>query len=117
MKYSFDIVSVGKNVLNLLKTSRCVALVGEGCCSEGIASVSIIHSKADLMADVTVGDTLSWGSLKFKITNVASDINKNISDCGHFTLVFNEDAVLPGQISVEGDCLPVFINGEHVSIY
>lgn len=116
MKYAFVVVSVGENVLSLLKTSKCVTIVNEGC-SDGLAAMSIVHTKEKLEKNITPGDTLEWGSLKFKITDVGADVNKNLADIGHCTILFNSKAFLPGQITVEGSYFPSFNKGETVKIY
>lgn len=116
MKYAFDIVSVGENVSSLLKTSKCITLVNDGC-SEGLAAMSIVHTREKLAENIKAGDTLEWGALKFKIVEVGSDVNKNLADIGHCTILFNKRASLPGQMSVEGAYLPSFNRGETVKIY
>lgn len=116
MKYTFEVISVGENVLNFVKTNNSVNIFDQGC-SEGLAAMSIVHTKNKLIADITVGDTLEWGAYKFKIVDIGDVVNDNIKELGHCTIVFNGKVNLPGQMAVEGMYIPHFRIGETVSIY
>ncbi len=116
MKYTFEVLSVGENVLNFINTNNSVNIFDEGC-SEGLAEMSIVHTKSELKADIAVGDTLEWGAYKFKIIDIGKAVNKNIKETGHCTIVFNGKVTLPGQMAVEGMYIPHFRTGENVSIY
>ncbi|WP_196593526.1 PTS glucitol/sorbitol transporter subunit IIA [Pectinatus sottacetonis] len=116
MKYKFDVVSIGENVANFLSTSKCITIIDEGC-SEGLAAMSVVHTKGKLESDISIGDTLEWGSSKFKIVEIGANVNKNLAELGHCTIVFNGKVNLPGQMAVEGVYLPHFRTGEVVKIY
>ena len=107
MKYEFEVVSVGENVSNFLSTSKCITIIDEGC-SEGLAAMSIVHTRGKLKGGISAGDTLEWGALKFKVTEVGAEVNKNLSEIGHCTILFNGKVNLPGQMSIEGSYLPNF---------
>ena len=116
MKYTFKIVSIGENVSNFLSTSKCVTIIDEGC-SEGLAAMSIVHTKGKLKGEVAPGDNLEWGALKFKVTGVGDVVNKNLNEIGHCTILFNGKVNLPGQMSIEGSYLPNFNIGDTIKIY
>ena len=63
------------------------------------------------MSDILVGDTLSVGKQKYKVTRVGENANATIRESGHCTLLFNAKGSMPGQIELEGGIVPSLMQG------
>lgn len=77
----------------------------------------IAHRKDELSEDICAGDRLKICDSVFTITKVGEAANANLRQSGHCTIRFNEEATLPGQISVEGSPLPELAPGRHIMFY
>jgi len=49
------------------------------------------------------------------VEKVGEDVNDNIREEGHCTVVFNAEGSMPGQIIVKGPSTPILTNGAHVT--
>ena len=110
VKYEVTVTAIGKLARKFLESNNSVILLDEGA-HPNLAEMVIEHTPADLTADIAVGDTLTVGKQKYKITRVGENANDTIRESGHCTLIFNAKGSMPGQIELEGGTLPPLTQG------
>ena len=76
-----------------------------------LAEMVVEHTPGELKEDISVGDTLTVGKQKYKVTRVGENANDTIRENGHCTLLFNTTGSMPGQIEVEGGSVPSLMQG------
>lgn len=105
VKYEVNVTAIGKLARKFLETNSSIILLDEGA-HPNLAEMVIEHTSGDLNRDIIVGDTLTLGKQKYKITRVGENANDTIRDSGHCTLLFNTTGSMPGQIELEGGPVP-----------
>ena len=115
MKYESTITAIGNLARNFLENNNSVILLNDGL-RPNLADMVIEHTAADLLQDIAVGDTLLIADAAFNIIGVGEDVNKNIRQEGHCTLVFNTTGTMPGQIILQGDYMPRLCVGDKITI-
>lgn len=104
MKYVSKFVSLGSEVEELLKDSNCLILFNEEIKDDLLMDISALHTRAEVMADMEVGDTLVIGDCEYDITAVGNIALNTFRDIGHCTVKFDgkDEVDLPGEIQVKG---------------
>jgi glucitol/sorbitol PTS system EIIA component len=115
MKYASNITAIGNLARKFLNNNNSVILLNHGL-RPNLADMVVEHAEAELKGDITVGDTLLWGSTSFKIISVGETVNENLRLEGHCTIIFNAEGSLPGQIIVRGNGLPNLAVGTPIEI-
>ena len=115
MKYESTITAIGNLARNFLENNNSVILLNDGLCPN-LADMVIEHTAGDLLQDIVPGDTLLIADAAFSIIAVGEDVNKNIRQEGHCTLVFNTTGTMPGQIILQGDYMPRLCVGDKITI-
>lgn len=110
VKYEVTATAIGKLARKFLETNSSVILLDDGM-HPNLAEMVVEHTASELKADIVVGDTLSVGKQKFKVTRVGENANDTIRESGHCTLLFNTTGSMPGQIEVEGGAVPSLMQG------
>ena len=110
IKYEVSITAIGKLARKFLETNNSVILLDEGT-HPNLAEMVVEHTSGELMSDILVGDTLSVGKQKYKVTRVGENANATIRESGHCTLLFNAKGSMPGQIELEGTTVPSLAQG------
>lgn len=122
MKYHSEIVGWGKEALCFLadKDMNFVILFNEGAPKE-LAEISILHTKAPLLTELAVGDTLMLCGKVFTITAIGDEARETFRELGHCTLSFQGggEAERPGCIMLEGEPLVAedIVRGGTIEIY
>jgi PTS system glucitol/sorbitol-specific IIA component len=115
MKYESTITAIGNLARNFLENNNSVILLNDGL-RPNLSDMVIEHTAGDLLQDIAVGDTLLIADAAFSIIAVGEDVNKNIRQEGHCTLVFNTSGTMPGQIILQGDYIPRLNVGDKITI-
>lgn len=114
-KYDVQITAIGNLARSFLENNNSAILLDEGI-RPNLSDMVIEHTQGELKADVKAGDTLLMGDIRFRVEKVGDDVNANLREEGHCTLVFNAVGSMPGQILLKGPSLPVLTVGAHVTI-
>ena len=114
-KYDVQITAIGNLARSFLENNNSVILLDEGI-RPNLADMVIEHTQGELKEDIKTGDTLIMGDIKFTVEKVGDDVNANLREEGHCTLVFNAMGSMPGQMLLKGPALPVLTNGAHITI-
>ena len=114
IKYDVAITSIGKLARTFLANNNSTILLDEGI-RPNLADMVIEHTHADLTEDIKKGDILLMGGLKFTVEKVGDDVNQNLREEGHCTVVFNTEGSMPGQIIVKGPAQPTVTVGAHIT--
>ena len=115
MKYESNITAIGNLARKFLANNSSIILLNDGL-RPNLADMVVEHTKAELKKNIAVGDTLLWGSTAFEIMAVGKEVNQNLRDEGHCTVIFNAEGTMPGQILVQGDELPRLCVGDTIQI-
>ncbi|WP_130864764.1 PTS glucitol/sorbitol transporter subunit IIA [Acidipropionibacterium timonense] len=102
--WSAEVTAIGADSTDMLE-GGVIILFGEPVPSE-LADYSIVHRSATaLTRDVAEGDTFALGQQTFRIDEVGSRANDNLSELGHFVLYVNQpdQPLLPGAVKATGD--------------
>ena len=105
VKYEVSVTAIGKLASKFLETNNSIILLDEET-HPNLAEMVIEHTTSELKGTITVGDTLTLGKQKYKITRVGENVNETIRENGHCTLLFNTTGSMPGQIELEGSAVP-----------
>lgn len=116
MKYASQITAIGDLAQNLLDNNRSIILINDQFAKNLVNNLAIQHASAPLEEEIQSGDTLSWGNLRFTVTEVGDEANQSFRESGHCTLLFNENLQMPGQIALQGSSLPSLKLGEKIEI-
>ena len=116
VKYESKITAVGKMVQEFLENNNSFILMDEGK-HPNLADTVVQHTAAELKDEIVEGDRIKVGRTEMKIVKVGDDVNKNIRELGHCTVVVNGEGSLPGQLVVKSDIPPRLRIGNEVSIY
>ena len=116
IKYDVAITESGSLARTFLKSNHSATLMNAGENQE-LNDMVIAHRKDELSEDICAGDRLKICDSVFTVTKVGEAANANLRQSGHCTIRFNEEATLPGQISVEGSPLPELAPGRHIMFY
>lgn len=114
IKYDVTITSIGKLARTFLENNNSTILLDEGI-RPNLADMVIEHTPGELAEDIKVGDQLLMGGLKYSVEKVGDDVNDNIREEGHCTVIFNGEGSMPGQIIVKGPSTPILSNGAHIT--
>lgn len=115
MKYESNVTAIGNLARKFLANNNSIILLNDGL-RPNLADMVVEHTKAELKKSIAVGDTLLWGSTSFEIMAVGKEVNQNLRDEGHCTVIFNAEGTMPGQILVRGDELPRLRVGDTIQI-
>lgn len=106
MKYCTTITGWGGDALGFLEEEGCnfMILFNEDA-PEELAEIAVLHTKAELMEDPAVGDTLILCEKVYNVTAVGDEALHTLRELGHCTLSFNGGSVpeRPGCIMLEGE--------------
>ena len=114
-KYDVSIVTIGSLARTFLENNSSVILLDEAV-RPNLAEMVIEHTPGELTDDSKVGAKLLMGGIKYTIEKVGEDVNQNLRDEGHCTIVFNGEGSMPGQMIVKGSGQPVISIGAHITI-
>ena len=115
-KYDVTITAIGGLARTFLENNKSVILLDEGI-RPNLSDMVVEHSGGLLAGEIKKGDKLRVGSSEYTVMSVGSDVNNNIKEEGHCTLVFNAEGSMPGQVSLKGKGQPVLANGIHITFY
>lgn len=117
IKFECQIVETGNRYQDFLNEGMILLFPAETVMTQ-IKNYSLMVSKMELKADIHLGDTLSIGSSKFRITDVGHLVNSNIKEIGHFTIKVDnkEQTKLPGTLYIEPVKLEEINVGEKIII-
>lgn len=106
IKYETTVISVGEMVSDFAREGVLV-FFGEKA-PEELHDFSVLTNESELVAPVTVGDTLEVGEVAFRVTAVGEVANENIGALGHLVVKFNglDTPELPGDVSVVAGDVP-----------
>ena len=84
------------------ETEKMMILFGDNA-PEGLKDYCFNIQVNTVGKNIEVGDTISFDSMKYKVTAVGTEANTTFKNLGHMTVKFdgNETADLPGTIHVE----------------
>ncbi len=106
MKYNTTVTGWGPDALAFLaqENTNFIILFDDDA-PEELKELTIHHSKAPLLADPEVGDTVIFGGKVFDITAVGNEAVSTLRDMGHCTIVFDgaTEPERPGCIHLKGD--------------
>ena len=111
-KYDVSIVTIGSLARTFLTNNNSAILLDEGI-RPNLSEMVIEHTPGELTEDLKKGDKLLMGGVKYTIEKVGSDVNQNLREEGHCTIVFNGEGSMPGQLIVKGSAMPVLSVGAH----
>ena len=115
-KYDVTITAIGGLARTFLENNKSVILLDEGI-RPNLSDMVVEHSGGLLAGEIKKGDKLRVGSSEYTVMSVGSDVNNNIKEEGHCTLVFNAEGSMPGQVILKGKGQPVLANGIHITFY
>ncbi|QNH55097.1 PTS glucitol/sorbitol transporter subunit IIA [Selenomonas timonae] len=113
MKYEVTVTGIGDFVLPFMRTRESVIIFDKDVPYE-YENMVVAHTKAEVKADIVVGDTLHLADRSYTVTAVGDEAMKTLREHGHCTIVFTgkDAAEQPGQIMVKGDGVPRFMVGD-----
>jgi PTS system glucitol/sorbitol-specific IIA component len=114
IKYDVAITNIGKLARTFLENNNSTILLDEGI-RPNLADMVIEHTHGELAEDLKKGDHLLMGGIKYTVEKVGDDVNQNLREEGHCTVVFNAEGSMPGQIIVKGPAQPVVTVGAHIT--
>lgn len=115
-KYDVTITAIGGLARTFLENNKSVILLDEGI-RPNLSDMVVEHPGGLLAGEIKKGDKLRVGSSEYTVMSVGSDVNNNIKEEGHCTLVFNAEGSMPGQVILKGKGQPVLANGIHITFY
>ncbi len=116
VKYEVKITGVGKDANTFLDTNASFILMDEGI-RPSLQDMVVQHTVAELQGEIVVGDKLQVGSSEFTVTKVGDNVNKDLANGGHCTIVINKEGSMPGQVSVKGKIMPRLRPNNTVKFY
>ena len=106
MKYEVDIVGAGSEAFFFLEETdmNFIIIFNENAPIE-LAEISVLHTIGELKESLQIGDTVSIGNKKYKISAIGSEAEHTLRTLGHCTLGFNggSEPERPGYIMLEGE--------------
>lgn len=105
VKYEVKITGVGKDANTFLDTNASFILMDEGL-RPSLKDMVVQHTVAQINGEIAVGDKLQVGNSDFVVTKVGDNVNKDLANGGHCTIVINKEGTMPGQVSVKGKIMP-----------
>ena len=105
IKYEVQITEVGKDAQRFLDTNSSFILMDEKI-HPNLKDMVVRHTVGTLEGEIAVGDTLQVGNSDFVVTKVGENVNKDLANGGHCTIVINKEGSMPGQVSVKGKIMP-----------
>ena len=115
-KYEVTITAIGNLARTFLMNNQSVILLDEGI-RPNLSEMVVEHTGDTLKADIKKGDKVKIGIAEYTVVSVGDDVNQNIKEEGHCTLVFNAEGTMPGQLILKGKGQPILSLGQKVSIY
>lgn len=115
-KYEVTVTAIGNLARTFLANNQSVILLDEGV-RPNLSEMVVEHTGGDLKADVKKGDKLKIGIAEYTVVSVGDDVNQNLKEEGHCTLVFNAEGSMPGQLILKGNGQPILSLGQKISIY
>ena len=106
-KYEVTITAIGNLARTFLMNNQSVILLDEG----------IRPNLSEMVVEHTKGDKLSLGSSEYTVVAVGEDVNQNLKEEGHCTLVFNAEGSMPGQVILKGKGQPILSNGLKITFF
>lgn len=99
--FSTSVKDIGVSAKDF-ETEKMMILFGDNA-PEGLKDYCYNIQVSSLDKSMEVGDSISFDSMKYKLTAVGSEANTTFKNLGHMTVKFdgNEAADLPGTIHVE----------------
>jgi len=116
IKYQTKMTAVGKDAPTYLSSNNSFILINEKI-RPALSDMVVEHGVAELTADIVVGDKLKVGKSEFEVVTVGENVNKNLRDEGHCTIVVNAVATMPGQVAVKGVRPPRLRFGNDIIFY
>ena len=105
MKYSSTITGWGDDALFFLEDADAnfIIIFNEDAPPE-LADISVLHTKAALLSEPAVGDTMIIGEKVFDVTAVGDEAKHTLRDLGHCTLCFKggDEPDRPGCVMLKG---------------
>ena len=89
VKYEVKITGVGKDANTFLDTNASFILMDEGI-RPSLKDMVVQHTVGEVNGEIVVGD----------------NVNKDLANGGHCTIVINKEGSMPGQVSVKGKIMP-----------
>ena len=115
-KYEVTITAIGNLARTFLMNNQSVILLDEGI-RPNLSEMVVEHTGSELKGEIKKGDKLSIGSSEYTVVSVGEDVNQNIKEEGHCTLVFNAEGSMPGQVILKGKGQPILSNGLKITFY
>ena len=115
-KYEVTITAIGNLARTFLMNNQSVILLDEGI-RPNLSDMVVEHSGGLLAGEIKKGDKLRVGSSEYTVMSVGSDVNNNIKEEGHCTLVFNAEGSMPGQVILKGKGQPVLSHGLKITFF
>lgn len=122
MKYSCTITGIGSDALFFLSDpdTNFVILFNESAPPE-LAELSILHTAAEITADIAVGDTFALCDKRYQISAIGDEAMHTLKTLGHCTLGFKGGSTpeRPGYIMLEGEPFHAedVVIGKKIEIY
>ena len=115
-KYEVTITAIGNLARTFLMNNQSVILLDEGI-RLNLSEMVVEHTGGQLKGEIKKGDKLSIGSSEYTVVSVGEDVNQNLKEEGHCTLVFNAEGSMPGQVILKGKGQPVLSNGLKITFF
>ena len=115
-KYDVTVTAIGNLARTFLENNQSVILLDEGI-RPNLAEMVIQHTPDDLKGEIKKGDKLKFGLTEFTVEKVGEDVNQNLREEGHCTIVFNAEGTMPGQVIVKGRAQPILDEGAQITFY
>ena len=116
IKYEVTITAIGNLARTFLMNNQSVILLDEGI-RPNLSEMVVEHTGGNLVGEIKKGDKLRIGIAEYTIVSVGEDVNQNIKEEGHCTLVFNAEGSMPGQVILKGKGQPILSLGQKVTFY
>ena len=105
IKYEVQITGVGKDAQRFLDSNSSFILMDENI-HPNLKDMVVSHTVGTLEGEIKVGDKLQVGNSDFTVTKVGDNVNRDLANGGHCTIVINKEGTMPGQVSVKGKIMP-----------
>ena len=105
IKYEVQITGVGKDAQRFLDSNSSFILMDENI-HPNLRDMVVAHTVGTLEGEIKVGDKLQVGNSDFTVTKVGDNVNRDLANGGHCTIVINKEGTMPGQVSVKGKIMP-----------
>lgn len=111
MKFTTTITGAGEMVDEFINDGNFIIVFNDNAPPE-LQETSVVHTSAEMPAEVKAGDIVRFGDQEYIVTSVGDEANHTLSTMGHCTFHFNgaKETELPGQIELQGNGVPPIIN-------